>query len=122
MPLYTRPSGSKRCLGAALYSPVHCGLGAVGRQAPCSTKLRSAGVSDADERCRGDCEHKPVGIAAGLAAVDEATGKTLYSWNPSVNTSLGMEAVAAANNRVAVGGQFTKVAGTNVQHFARFAE
>ena len=75
-----------------------------------------------DERCRGDCEHKPVGIPLGLAAVDEATGKTLYSWNPSVNTSLGMEAVAAANNRVAVGGQFTKVAGTNVQHFARFAE
>ena len=57
-----------------------------------------------------------------LAAVDEATGQTLSSWNPAVNTTLGIEAVAAGGNRVAIGGEFTRVAGVNVQHFARFAE
>jgi hypothetical protein len=57
-----------------------------------------------------------------LAAVDEATGQVLSPWNPAVNTTLGIEAVAAANNRVAIGGEFTRVAGVNVQHFARFAE
>ena len=44
------------------------------------------------------------------------------SWNPAVNTNLGIEALAAADNRVAIGGEFTRVAGVNVQHFARFAE
>lgn len=56
-----------------------------------------------------------------LAAFDEATG-AIESWNPSVNTVLGIETVSADNNRVAVGGEFTKIAGVNVNYFARFAE
>ena len=56
-----------------------------------------------------------------LAAFDEGTG-AIESWNPSVNTDLGIEAVGAANNRVAVGGEFTAIGTTNVSHFARFAE
>ncbi len=56
-----------------------------------------------------------------LAAFDEATG-AIQPWAPSVNTALGIEAVSADNNRVAVGGEFTRIAGVDVQHFARFAE
>ena len=56
-----------------------------------------------------------------LAAFDEATG-ALESWNPRANTDLGIEAVGADNNRVAVGGEFTAIGTTNVAHFARFAE
>ena len=58
---------------------------------------------------------------AKLSAFDEATG-ALQTWAPSVNTALGIEAVSADNQRVAIGGEFTKVAGVNVQYFARFAE
>jgi hypothetical protein len=57
-----------------------------------------------------------------LTAVDEATGQVLSPWNPAVNTTLGIEALAASGNHVAIGGEFTKVAGVNVAHFARFAE
>lgn len=56
-----------------------------------------------------------------LTAFDEATG-TLFPWNPSANTALGIEAVAAGNNMLAIGGEFTRVAGVNQQHFARFTE
>jgi hypothetical protein len=58
---------------------------------------------------------------AKLSALDEATG-ALQSWAPSVNTALGMEAIGADQGRVAIGGEFTKVAGVNVRYFARFAE
>jgi hypothetical protein len=58
---------------------------------------------------------------AKLSAFDEATG-AIQPWAPSVNTALGIEAVSADNSRVAIGGEFTKVAGVNVQYFARFAE
>jgi hypothetical protein len=57
-----------------------------------------------------------------LSAVDAATGQTLYSWAPTVNSALGIEAVAAGGTRVAVGGQFTRISGVAVAHFARFAE
>ncbi len=57
-----------------------------------------------------------------LAAVDEATGQVLSPWNPAVNTNLGIEALAAGGTHVAIGGEFTRVAGVNIQHFARFAE
>ncbi len=57
-----------------------------------------------------------------LTAVDAATGQPLYPWAPSVNTNLGIEALDASNNRVAIGGEFTRVAGVNVAHFARFAQ
>jgi hypothetical protein len=63
----------------------------------------------------------PIATRHKLAAVDAATGQTLYSWNPAVNTNLGIEALASSNNQLAIGGEFTKVAGVNVQHFARFA-
>ena len=56
-----------------------------------------------------------------LAAFDEATG-AIQPWAPSVNTALGIEAVSADNSRVAVGGEFTRIAGVSVQYFARFAE
>ncbi len=57
-----------------------------------------------------------------LAAVDEATGQVLQSWNPSVNSSLGIEALATGTNSVAVGGEFTKIGGVSQGHFARFIE
>jgi hypothetical protein len=57
-----------------------------------------------------------------LAAVDEATGQTLESWHPAANTTLGIEAMAAGGNRLAIGGEFTKVGGVSQQHFARFTE
>ena len=56
-----------------------------------------------------------------LAAFDESTG-ALESWAPNVNSALGIEAVGADQSRVAVGGEFTKIAGVNVSHFARFVE
>ena len=68
------------------------------------------------------CEGRPGSAARSkLAAFDEATG-ALQPWAPTVNTALGIEAVSADNNRVAIGGEFTKVAGVNVSHFARFQE
>jgi hypothetical protein len=57
-----------------------------------------------------------------LAAVDEATGQVLQSWDPSVNTNLGIEAMATGTNTLAIGGEFTKVAGVSQQRFARFTE
>ncbi len=56
-----------------------------------------------------------------LSAFDEATG-ALETWNPRANSDLGIEAVGADQNRVAVGGEFTKIGTTNVAHFARFAQ
>ena len=68
------------------------------------------------------CEGRP-GSAdrAKLSAFDEATG-AIQPWAPNVNTALGIEAVGADNNRVAVGGEFTRISGVAVAHFARFAE
>ena len=57
-----------------------------------------------------------------LAAVDEATGQVLSPWNPAVNTNLGIEALGAGGTTVAIGGEFTKVAGVAQQHFALFHE
>jgi hypothetical protein len=62
-----------------------------------------------------------------LAAVDEATGQTLSSWNPAVNTNLGIEALGAfssapGNATVAIGGEFTKAGGVAQQHFTLFHE
>ena len=56
-----------------------------------------------------------------LSAFDEATG-AIFPWNPSANTNLGIEAVAAGSNRLALGGEFTRVGGVDQQHFARFTE
>lgn len=56
-----------------------------------------------------------------LVALDEATG-ALQSWHPAVNTSLGMEAMAAGDSSLTIGGQFTKAGGVAQQHFAQFRE
>ncbi len=56
-----------------------------------------------------------------LVAVDELTG-ALQPWAPSVNSVLGVFSLAAAGNGyLAAGGDFTKIAGTTQQGFARFA-
>jgi hypothetical protein len=57
-----------------------------------------------------------------LTAVDAATGQILASWHPAVNTTLGIEALATGTNTLAIGGEFTRVAGVSQQHFARFTE
>jgi hypothetical protein len=56
-----------------------------------------------------------------LVALDEATG-ALQSWHPSANTTLGVEALAAGDGSVTVGGEFTKIGGVAVQHHAQFIE
>ena len=56
-----------------------------------------------------------------LIAVDEATG-ALQSWHPSANTTLGVEALAAGDGSVTVGGEFTKIGGVAQQHHAQFKE
>ena len=78
-----------------------------------------------DQRGHGESEklYDPQAYARDkLTAVDEATGQTLQGWNPAVNTALGIEALAANGTYIAIGGEFTKVAGVAVQHFARFQE
>jgi hypothetical protein len=66
----------------------------------------------------------PIATRDKLAAVDEATGQVLSPWNPAVNTTLGIEAVAAAsgagNGVVAIGGELTKAGGVAQQHFTLF--
>jgi hypothetical protein len=64
----------------------------------------------------------PIATRDKLAAVDEATGQVLSTWNPAVNTNLGIEALATGTNTLAIGGEFTRVAGVAQQHFARFTE
>lgn len=67
------------------------------------------------------CAGRPGSAArAKLSAFDEATGD-LQPWAPTVNTALGIEAVGADQGRVAVGGEFTRISGVAVSHFARFA-
>jgi hypothetical protein len=56
-----------------------------------------------------------------LIAVDEGTG-ALLSWHPSANTTLGVEALAAGDKSVTVGGEFTKIGGVAQQHHAQFRE
>ncbi len=62
----------------------------------------------------------PIATRDKLAAVDEATGQVLSPWNPSVNTNLGIEALSAGGTSVAIGGEFTSVAGVSQQHFTLF--
>lgn len=68
------------------------------------------------------CAGRPGSAARSkLAAFDEATG-ALEPWAPTVNTALGIEAVGADLGRVAVGGEFTRISGVAVNHFARFQQ
>jgi hypothetical protein len=56
-----------------------------------------------------------------LLAVDESTG-ALTSWNPHANSTLGVFALAGSGTRLAVGGDFTKIAGLDQQSYAVFTE
>jgi hypothetical protein len=56
-----------------------------------------------------------------LLAVDESTG-ALTSWNPHANSTLGVFALAGSGTRLAVGGDFTKIAGIDQQGYAVFTE
>ncbi|HEY3764194.1 MAG TPA: hypothetical protein VGL44_03475 [Gaiellales bacterium] len=64
----------------------------------------------------------PIASRDKLAAVDEATGLTLSPWNPAVNTTLGIEAVAGGGTSLAIGGEFTKAGAVTQQHFTLFHE
>jgi hypothetical protein len=61
----------------------------------------------------------PVATRDKLLAVDEVTG-ALQPWHPSVNKNLGIFGLTAGNGGVAIGGDFTKVAGVSQQGFALF--
>ena len=68
------------------------------------------------------CAGRPGSAARSkLSAFDEATG-ALEPWSPTVNTALGFEAVCADLGRVAVGGEFTRISGVAVNHFARYQQ
>lgn len=56
-----------------------------------------------------------------MLAVDESTG-ALQSWNPAVNSKLGVFALAAGGGYLEMGGDFTKVAGVAQQGFAIFPQ
>jgi len=56
-----------------------------------------------------------------LVALDEGTG-ALQSWHPAVNTTLGVETLAAGDKSLTVGGEFTKVGGVAQTHHAQFRE
>jgi outer membrane protein assembly factor BamB len=55
-----------------------------------------------------------------LVAVDAVTG-AVQPWAPSVNSVLGVFSLGAANGGLVAGGDFTRIAGTTQQGFARFA-
>jgi hypothetical protein len=63
----------------------------------------------------------PVAARDKLIAVDELTG-ALEPWHPSVNQNLGIFSLAAGGGGVAIGGDFTKVAGVSQQGFALFRQ
>jgi trimeric autotransporter adhesin len=56
-----------------------------------------------------------------LIAVDQVTGN-LQAWHPSANSSLGTFAVSSGGGHLAVGGDFTKIAGSSQQGFGEFTE
>jgi hypothetical protein len=56
-----------------------------------------------------------------LIAVDDTTG-VLQSWHPSANSNLGVFAIAAGPQTLAVGGDFTRLGGVPQQMFGMFKE
>jgi hypothetical protein len=56
-----------------------------------------------------------------MLAVDESTG-ALQSWNPAVNSTLGVFSLAGGGGFLEMGGDFTKVAGVAQQGFAIFPQ
>jgi hypothetical protein len=63
----------------------------------------------------------PVAARDKLVALDETTG-ALESWHPAVNTNLGIEAMAAGDSQLLIGGEFTKAGGVAQQRIAQFHE
>lgn len=61
----------------------------------------------------------PVAARDKLIALDETSG-ALQSWHPAVNTTLGVEAMAAGDNQLLIGGEFTKAGGVAQQRIAQF--
>jgi len=61
----------------------------------------------------------PIAARDKLIALDETTG-ALQSWHPAVNTTLGIEAMAAGDNQLLIGGEFTKAGGVAQQRIAQF--
>ena len=61
----------------------------------------------------------PIAARDKLIALDETTG-ALQSWHPAVNTNLGVEAMAAGDNQLLIGGEFTKAGGVAQQRIAQF--
>ncbi|HEU0194571.1 MAG TPA: hypothetical protein VFQ71_10255 [Gaiellales bacterium] len=57
-----------------------------------------------------------------LLAVDEATGTLNSIWHPAANSTLGVFALDGAGGRLALGGDFTKLAGVAQQGFGEFVE
>jgi hypothetical protein len=56
-----------------------------------------------------------------IVAFDANTG-AISSWNPGMNSPLGVHALASDRHHLGVGGDFTKVAGRQQQGFAQFGE
>jgi outer membrane protein assembly factor BamB len=65
-----------------------------------------------------NCRH-PV-VRHKIAALSESNGEIDPAWHPSVNSRLGVFATLGTASRLEIGGDFTKVAGRNQAHFARF--
>jgi trimeric autotransporter adhesin len=56
-----------------------------------------------------------------VLAADAATGALNTVWHPSVNSTLGVFAVATAAAKVFIGGDFTKAGGLAQAHYAQFS-
>ena len=57
-----------------------------------------------------------------LLAVEETTGTLNTTWHPAANSTLGVFAMDGSGGRLALGGDFTKLAGVNQQGFGEFVE
>jgi len=56
-----------------------------------------------------------------VLAANVTTGALDTAWHPSVNSTLGVFAVAATPSKVMIGGDFTKAGGVNQAHYAQFS-
>jgi trimeric autotransporter adhesin len=61
------------------------------------------------------------GAGRGHMAALRAAGGAVEAWNPGANGALGVFGAAAAPGHVAIGGEFTQVAGASHQGFAQFS-
>lgn len=56
-----------------------------------------------------------------VLAASAATGALDTTWHPSINSTLGVFAVATSSSKVWLGGDFTKAGGLAQAHFAQFS-